>query len=309
MPTVTPRALSTLLLLLCACGSGSTTTPGASTTAAAGGSSPSSTAAGGAGAGGAAAGGSAAGGSAASGGAGGSGGAQASGGAGGAPGLIDGRILFRGLGEGVFFDVAMYAAGVAAPAPIPRGDGHCDVHAPGEGDGFVELFPPGDLDLGATVTATAGGTTLTAKVDTTSGGFAYEYAEAGVDAFGTTWTLACSGAADGLAATTLAEAAVPARVEPIVPPPGSGTLDLSGGTVKLEWTGGEGAETFHVNLATSKVEVDCYPPPGATSFTLPPEIVAKLDPSVSATLWAESVSIVKLGARRVLLRVTSDNLD
>jgi hypothetical protein len=229
--------------------------------------------------------------------------------AGGMAEAIDGRILFRGLGEGVYFNVVLNRAAVAAPTAITRGDGHCDVHPVGAGDSFVGIFPPGDLDLGATVTAINGSTTLAAKVDTSGGGFQYLYTQAGVDAFGKTWTLANSGSKTGLAATTLVTVQVPARVVPIVPAPEGGSVDTTSGHVTLKWTGGEGAQTFHVYIQTSKAEVDCYPAPTATSFELPAEVVKVLDPQVTPALWAESVTVAHTGNRRLWVRVTSDNLD
>lgn len=234
--------------------------------------------------------------------------AQQSGDGGGAE-TIDGRVLFRGLGEGVAFNVVLNHAAVAAPTAIARGDGHCDVHRVGEGDSFVGIFPPGDLDLGATVTASNGATTLAAKVDTIGGGFQYLYSQAGVDAFGKTWTLANSGSQTGLAATTLVTVQVPALVVPIVPAPQGGSVDTTSGHVTLKWTGGEGAQTFHVYIQTAKAEVDCYPAPTATSFELPAEVVKVLDPRVTPALWAESVTVAHAGNRRLWVRVTSDNLD
>ncbi|MFO0756840.1 MAG: hypothetical protein U0359_10125, partial [Byssovorax sp.] len=243
----------------------------------------------------------------------GTGGAGSGGGGGGAGGgtvdQIDGRILFRGLGEGIAFEVDLYAEPVSAPAAITRGDGHCDVHATGEGDSFVGVIPPGTLDLGASVTAKSGALTFDATVDGTTGGFSYIFTQAGVDAFDKTWTLTNAGSASGLAATTLATVHVPAAVVPIVPTPGGGSIETTGGKVTLQWTGGEGADSFHINIMSSKAEVDCYPAPSATSFDLPAEVVSALDPIVVPAVWAESVSLVPVGGRRIWVRVTSDNLD
>jgi hypothetical protein len=222
---------------------------------------------------------------------------------------IDGRILFRGLGEGVAFDVVMNQVASAPPAAITRGDGHCDIHPVGEGDSFVGFFPPGDLDLGQTVTATNGATMLDGTVDTLGGGFEYLYSRAGVDAFGKRWTLANSGSKAGLAATTLATVQVPAAVVPIVPAAQGGSVDTTSGHVTLKWTGGEGAQTFHIFIQSAKVEVDCYPAPTATSFALPAEVIKVLDKSIIPALWAESVTIAQVGSRRLWVRVTSDNLD
>jgi hypothetical protein len=243
---------------------------------------------------------------------GGSGGAGA-GGAGGAAGSgatakLDGSILFRGLGEGIAYSVDLFATPQPAPTEVAHGDGHCDVHPTGGGDADLSLPPSsGTLDLGATVTATSGATAFTAPVS--SAGFQYVFTQAGVDAFGKTWTLTNSGSSQGLAATTLAMVHVPTAVVTVVPPPGGVSLDTTTGPLVLQWTGGEGAQTMHVNLGSSKVQIDCYLPPMATSFAVPADLQKQLDPQVVPIIFAETVALVPIGARTVRVRVTSDNLD
>ena len=235
--------------------------------------------------------------------------AGAAGMGGGTPATLDGRILFRGLGEGIEYDVEMYAVAVPSPVEIVRGDGHCDVHAPGEGDGFITFGMPGTLDLGPSVKATSGTESYTVAVDTSTGGFQYLFTKAGVDAFDKTWTLTNEGSASGLAATTLATLHVPSQVVPIVPAAGGGTIDTKNGPVTLQWTGGVGAQTFHIALMSSKADIDCYPSPSATSFELSNEILKLLDAQATPLLWAETVTYVAVGSRNVRVRVTSDNLD
>jgi hypothetical protein len=222
---------------------------------------------------------------------------------------FDGTILVRAFGEGAGFEVELYASPRPAPTLPALADGHCDVHAHDEGDispvGIFITPAPADVDLGSTVTATDGALTVTGTAGT-PGQYAGALATSGTR-FSSSWTLTSSGASDGLAAGTLVTVKTPSAVTP--DPDSQQPIDTTSGTVVVPLGGGVGAETFRIEIEGSKGDVDCYPAPGTTSFTVPASLVPMLDPMVTPLVWAESVSYVMIGERRVLLRVTSDNLD
>jgi hypothetical protein len=222
---------------------------------------------------------------------------------------LGGKILFRGLGEGLYFGLQIYADPVIAPGVPTLGDGHCDVHAPGNGDGITRenlfnAFPA--LDLGDTVTASNGKITLAASAGD-AGTYQYEAALAGSFGFDTTFTLKNSGSGSGAPASTLATFRVPGRVSQ--QDASSPVMVGNGGPVTITYSGGDGAQSFHINISGSGAEIDCYPAPNTTSFTIPPNVVTHLDSMFTPIVWAESVTWVTVANRRVMLRVTSDNLD
>jgi hypothetical protein len=222
---------------------------------------------------------------------------------------LGGKILFRGLGEGLYFGVQLYAQPITAPGFPTLGDGHCDLHAPGRGDGITRenLFTDFEsLDLGETVTASNGKTIFAASAGD-AGTFQYEAALAGSFGFDTTFTLANSGAGSGAPAGTLATFRVPGRVSQ--QDASSPVVVGNGGPVTITYSGGDGAQSFHINISGSSAEIDCYPAPNTTSFTIPAGMVTHLDAMFTPIVWAESVTFVMVAGRRVMLRVTSDNLD
>ena len=223
--------------------------------------------------------------------------------------MIDGKLLFRALGEGSALEVELYGTPRAAPAAIVRGDGHCDVHPVGSADNFVNgIFldsPTDDVDLGTTIVATDGVVTFTAT-GSAPASHQYEGALATSERrFDSTWTLTNSGAAGGLEGGTLATLHTPDAVGGVSFDP----IDTTKGPVTVTYTGGAGAESFHIEIQGKQAIVDCYPPAGSNSFTLPVSVGSFLDPMIMPLIWAETVSYVRIGDRRVLQWVTSDNLD
>jgi hypothetical protein len=222
---------------------------------------------------------------------------------------LGGKLLFRGLGEGLYFGVQLYAQPITAPGFPTLGDGHCDLHAPGTGDDITRenLFTDfASLDLGDTVTASNGTITLVASAGD-AGTFQYEEALAGSFGFDSTFTLKNSGSPSGAPASTLATLRVPGRVsqQDASSPVKAG----NGGPVTITYGGGDGAQSFHINISGSSTEIDCYPAPNTTSFTLPANVAVHLDATFTPVVWAESVTFVMVAGRRVMVRVTSDNLD
>ena len=224
--------------------------------------------------------------------------------------LLGGKILFRGLTEGIGFEAEIYRVPIAAPAPVVYGDGHCDVALPpSSGDDILADFfrdpSADDLDLGATITASDGTNTLVAQRAASGNSAQYQIGAAGPPfAFSKTWTLTNSGAAGGVASTTLATIFVPSAVALI-----SGAIDPTAGPVIIQYSGGAGASFFHINLANGAATIDCYPAPDSTSFTLPSGLVHLLDRFVVPSVSAESISWVTVNGNPVRVRVTSDYLD
>jgi len=219
------------------------------------------------------------------------------------PGL-GGRVLFRSSIEFPGLKAEVYVTPIAAPPPIAFGDGHCDITlAPGEGnqiDGPFFINPPGaDVDLGANLTATDGTEKFMAP---SSNG---QYTGSGeMPVFAVQWTITNSGSAT-VPAGQLATFTTPAQVMQ----PDENPISTTSPPVVIAYSGGQGAQTIHINILSTMATVDCYPAVGTTSFTLPPQAVAVLDPMVSPRVWAESVTYITMQGRQVMLRFTADNLD
>lgn len=231
-------------------------------------------------------------------------GGGSSGSTGAAPPTVSGIVIVRGLGEGTAFKVERYSQPRANVAPSLVGDGHCAiVAAPDDGDFQIwGSLPAGDVDLGS-VTLTAPNLTLDAG-PSGSGSFEYLAAIAGSYVFDEAVTLANSGVDGGAAASTLAAVRVPGQVFPI-----PSEVATTPAPFIVSWSGGDGAQFFHLRIETPDHRIDCYPPPTATQLELPPEVMAVLPARVTPLVSAERLAYLQTDAGPVLVRVSSDNLD
>jgi len=219
--------------------------------------------------------------------------------------LLGGKVLFRAILEGFALSAELYDPALPAAPEVTYGDGHCDIDPDGEGDAvdapFFRAELGGDLDLGDSITAESGETSLVVERAPSETEFEYLGAMAGPPfAFSTAWTLTNAGSTDGLPAGELAAFQTPAAIA------ASGRFDDTG---TLALSGGEGASYFHLNFFTEGGWVDCYPSMTSTSFTLPAEIAASVTPETVARVSAETRQYVPINGHQVELRVTSDDLD
>jgi hypothetical protein len=223
---------------------------------------------------------------------------------------FDGEIVLRGLIEGTAFIAFVRQTPLpAAPLP-PLGDGHCDVHPRDQGDDFIALAQRDPnatyVSLGPSVKMTStAGTLGSAPLE---GAPWYHGETTAFFSFATDVTLTTDGDPSGLPAASLGPFHVPDRVTP-TPDSVDQTVTLDGGPVRIHYGGGTGAQSFHISITSKDHDIDCYPSPLSTDFELPPAVVAVLDHSFVPLVWAESRYEVPLGGKRVLVRVTSDNLD
>ncbi len=225
---------------------------------------------------------------------------------GGPPGSLGGRVLLRGLTEGIALRGEVYLDHTETFPTIAYGDGHCDIHrSPEPGDDidgpFFSSPPRPDVDLGDVIIATNGEVRLEAPAIRRGTSVTYEGSAGGPPfVFGTNVTLLASGPPERAIVTVLVPGEVTTDTSSI------GTRD---GPVLVRYAGGEGAEFFHLNILGTRATVDCYPAAGTTSFVVPEDALAALDATAFVRISAERIDVVELDGRAVLVRTVSDYLD
>ena len=83
----------------------------------------------------------------------------------------------------------------------------------------------------------------------------------------------------------------------------------AGSPAELAWTGGEGAQVFHIYAAGDDAAADCYAASDATSFVLTGDVTAALGAHAYGQVSAQSFHVVDIGGSQVLVINQSDNLD
>ncbi len=238
-----------------------------------------------------------------------------------------GIIVVRALGEGVGLEAEAYASSSGPLSIVPTAGTGC-VITPHSAAGS-RVVTATDLDLGSSLTLEVGSTTLSAPVGSIASSppgirtlaadealqiehegtiFAYSASQAlATQPFGLDWTITAAGSS-AVPAGVIASSTLPGRVTQAgaLTTPGSIT---AGSPAELAWTGGEGAQVFHIYAAGDDAAADCYAASDATSFVLTGDVTAALGAHAYGQVSAQSFHVVDIGGSQVLVIDQSDNLD
>jgi len=239
-----------------------------------------------------------------------------------------GVIMVRVAGEGIGLLAEVFSQASATPNGPGAPGSDCTVTP--RSASATQTITVTDLDLGPSVTLTTSAGTLSAASGTPDLAGALNGTLPG-DAmlavvhqgpvvvyqdglvlssppFEGTWSLANAGAATGLPAGTLASGTFPGHViqDPTFMTNGSVT---SGEAATVTWTGGAGAQVFHLLVSGADAAADCYAGPGATDFTVPATITQAVGAGAYILVAAQRSEHVEIGGQQVLVVTQSDNLD
>jgi len=223
-----------------------------------------------------------------------------------------GTIVLFAEPDGFGILAEVFATSTPNTVTIPTtGDGHCDVSP-------VDAALPQvtDQDLGATLVARDGSTTLTADASTTSmlgiaegllpqvmrlgSAYLYQAGVAGQQPFGTTWTIATTDA-------TLATVEIPQAIQQQE----TTIVYTAGQAAVIHFSDVADADFVEIDLEGDAGEAVCYPSLGSTSFAAPASVLAAIagNDSIGVSVFAKNRSIITLAGRQVVVSGQSQNLD
>jgi hypothetical protein len=236
------------------------------------------------------------------------------------PGPPVDAVLSTGYGGAIVLFAEPDGFGVVAelydrvtPDGVPSlhfGDGHCELAAP------ISLSAI-DRDLGPSLSLTTTDAMLVApSTPTHTFGLAeylmptvphsgipvlYEATSTTIVGFSRTWTIAAGD-------QTLATIALPGPVTQ-----GDSLFPYTPHTpTTVQFGGGLGADYIELRVEAAGGTANCYPPPGATSFAIPGDVldqVAGTEHLVGVAVFAKTRALVPIGGRAVVVTGVAQNLD